>query len=113
MPPDTDENPDLFVSCVEGQPVTRYGSRVMIGADRDPADPSQIIYRPGDVVKIPAAEAARYRREYTRQLGDGALKLRTAEDWEAQSAAHSKAEADAEAQKAERRRAREAEAKQE
>jgi hypothetical protein len=107
MPPDNDPA-DLHVSCVDGLPVTRYGSRVLIGADRTL---DGVTYRPEQIVKIPAAEAARYRREYARQIADGALVVRRAEEWEAQSAAHSKAEADAEAQKAERKRAREEEAR--
>lgn len=65
----------VFVRAIEGRPVTRYGTPVVIGADRDPANPNKLIYRTGDVVMIPSDEAQRYRREYVRHIVDGDLAL--------------------------------------
>jgi predicted amidophosphoribosyltransferase len=101
-----DEPADLYVSCVEGQPVARFGSRVMIGADRTVEG---ITYRPEEIVKIPAGEWRRYRREYTRQLNDGALRKRTATEWDTQSKRHADAQEQAEREKQARRKKREAE----
>jgi Pyruvate/2-oxoacid:ferredoxin oxidoreductase gamma subunit len=74
----------LFVSCVEGQPATRYGTRTLIGAERRHDDPRVIDYDPDIIVAIPADELQRYRREYSDMLRDGALVQRSAEDWVAQ-----------------------------
>jgi len=73
----------LFVSCVPGRPVTRYGSRVTIGAYRDPAT-SKFAWEPETVVAIPEPEFRRYRREYTSALRDGSLRSRSEADWQAQ-----------------------------
>lgn len=81
----------LFVSAVEGHPVMRFGSSVLIGADRDPDNPRKLIYRTSDIIAIPHAEALRYGREYNRLIEDGALVARSAADW-------SKAQIDAQAQ---------------
>lgn len=75
----------LFVSCVEGKPVTRYGSRTFIGAEREHGT-NIIHWFPDRVVAIPSTEHARYRREYDRVLRDGDLKVRTEADWLAQTA---------------------------
>lgn len=74
----------LFVSCVEGQPVARFGSKVLIGADRDPENPRKIRYRTKEIVAIPVAEASRYCREYARAIEDESLKARTAAEWSEQ-----------------------------
>lgn len=75
----------LFVSAVEGQPVHRFGSpSILIGADRDPQDPRKLRYRPDEVVGIPRVEAQRYAREYARAISDGALRERTAEEFNSQ-----------------------------
>lgn len=71
----------LFVSCVEGKPVTRFGSKVLIGADRDPLVRKKIIYRPKEIVAIPVDEAERYGREYSRLIKDEELVEHTAEEW--------------------------------
>jgi hypothetical protein len=80
----------LFVSAVEGHPVSRFGApggSVLIGADRDPDNPRKIIYRPDAVIAIPHHEALRYGREYNRLITDGALVARTADDWRGQQIA--------------------------
>lgn len=75
----------LFVSSVQGQPVSRFGSGgVLIGATRDPAQPNKIIYDPKVVVGIPQAEAQKYGREYQRSIADGSLTVRTAAQWNEQ-----------------------------
>lgn len=74
----------LFVSAVEGQPVRRYGTPSMIGAERTVAAPNVITYDTALVVAIPVEESDRYLREYTRALRDGSLIQRTAEEWLAQ-----------------------------
>lgn len=74
----------LFVSCVEGSPVTRFGTKVLIGADRDPKVRKKILYRPKEIVAIPVDEARLYGREYARLINDGELVEHTAEKWLAQ-----------------------------
>ncbi|HXJ75596.1 MAG TPA: hypothetical protein VNM37_22260 [Candidatus Dormibacteraeota bacterium] len=91
---------DLFVSCVEGYPVTRYGSRTFIGARRDPAKPNEIIWSPDQVVAIPRSEYTRHRREYDRAVKDGELRLRTEADWELQIMLEAEADQQNEARKA-------------
>ncbi len=71
----------LFVSCVEGKPVPRFGSKILVGADRDPAERRKIIYRPNEIVAIPVDEATRYGREYARLISDEELVEHTAEEW--------------------------------
>lgn len=80
--PTVDEN-DLFVSSVEGHLVSRHGTGLLIGADRDPVKPTEVTWDTERVVKIPAAERASYSREYGRALRDGALKARTREEFAA------------------------------
>lgn len=75
----------LFVSCVEGRPVTRFGSKILIGADRDPSQPNKIVYRPKDIVGIPTLEVARYGREYRRLIDEGDLVSHDAKAWSAQN----------------------------
>jgi hypothetical protein len=75
----------LFVSCVEGQPVTRFGTRVLIGAARDLTQPRKVNYDPKLIVAIPATEARRYHREYRRAIANGSLTERTAAEWREQN----------------------------
>jgi len=75
----------LFVSSVEGRPVTRYGTKTLIGADRDPSNPRKINYRTKDIVPLPTDEAERYSREYARHIEDGDLVAHTAAEWEQQT----------------------------
>lgn len=63
------------VRSVEGRPVTRYGTPVLIGAVRDPEKPNKLIFSPADVITIPRDEAERYRREYLRHVAEGDLVL--------------------------------------
>jgi hypothetical protein len=84
---------DLFVSSVEGQPCHRYGGGVLIGAERDPAEPKKLRYNTAEVVRIPATEARRFGREYGRLISDGALTVRTREDFEAWEASRAAAAA--------------------
>lgn len=74
-----------FVSCVEGSLVARYGTPTYIGASRRPSEPSVVDYRPAEVVAIPDDEWRKYRREYTRALGCGALVERPAAAWREQN----------------------------
>lgn len=71
----------LFVSSVEGQPVTRFGTQVLIGANRDAETPNEIRYRTEEIVAIPRAEADRYAREYGRLIEEEALVVHTADEW--------------------------------
>lgn len=63
------------VRSVDGRPVSRYGTRSFIGAERDSANPNKLIYATDAVVTIPRDEARLYRREYVRHLADGDLAL--------------------------------------
>lgn len=74
----------LFVSCVEGQPVTRFGTRVFIGAARDPANPRKLVYHPDQIIAVPHLEAQRFGREYARAILDGSLVQRSAAEWREQ-----------------------------
>ena len=71
----------LFVSCVEGCLVTRYGTRTFIGAERRTDDPTVVDYHPEQVVAIPHDEHRKFRREYLRALREGSLVERTADEW--------------------------------
>jgi hypothetical protein len=75
----------LFVSSVEGRPVTRFGTKVLIGAERDSVTPRKISYRTKDIVAIPVDEAERYSREYARLISDGDLVAHTADEWSKQT----------------------------
>jgi|SRR6187551_177323 len=75
----------LFVSCVEGSLVTRYGTRTFIGAERRTLEPNVVDYHPEQIVAIPHDEFRKYRREYTRALRDGSLVQRTADEWQRQN----------------------------
>ncbi len=75
----------LFVSCVVGKPVTRWGSRTLIGASRSAATPTVVDYDPELVVAIPQSEYAQYTREYDRALANGSLKRRAESHWQAQN----------------------------
>lgn len=92
----------LFVSSVEGKPVSRFGAPgVFIGADRDPDNPRKLRYQPERVVPIPLEEVTLYGREYARLIADGELVSRDAKAWAAQEAADKKAaEAKAKAKQA-------------
>lgn len=72
----------LFVSCVRGCPVTRFGTRQWIGAERD--SKNVIHWFPERIVALTHHEARRYRKEYDRLIRDGELKVHTAADWLAQ-----------------------------
>lgn len=74
----------LFVSSVEGSPCTRFGTKVLIGADRDASEPRKIRYRTKEIVAIPTDEARRYAREYGRLITDGSLVEHKAEEWSEQ-----------------------------
>jgi hypothetical protein len=71
----------LFVSSVEGKPVMRFGSKVLIGAERDPDQPRKIRYNTKAIVAIPVDEAHRYGREYARLIADEELVAHTADEW--------------------------------
>lgn len=76
--------PDLFVSSVEGSPVQRYGTSLLIGAARNRVDPAQVVFDTAAIVRIPGTEHARYLREYGRAIANGSLRRRTVEEWRAQ-----------------------------
>lgn len=71
----------LFVSSVEGNPVARYGTKVLIGAQRSG---SKVTYQPKIIIPIPVAEFRRYHREYTRAIANGSLKQHDAKAWKSQ-----------------------------
>lgn len=73
----------LFVSCVEGAPVTRHGTRTFIGCERRALEPTIIDYHPEQIVAISHEEFRKYRREYLRALKDGSLVSHTADEWRA------------------------------
>ena len=75
----------LFVSSVDGRPVARFGTKVLIGAERDPSNPRKITYRTKDIVPIPLDEAAKYSREYARHIAEGDLVEHTADEWTQQT----------------------------
>lgn len=75
----------LFVSSVEGAPVTRFGTRTIIGATRSTLAPTVLVFDTEQIVAIPHDEYRRYRREYDRALDNGSLKRRAVADWEAQN----------------------------
>jgi hypothetical protein len=74
----------LFVSSVEGKPVMRFGTKVLIGAERDPEQPRKIRYNTKAIVAIPHDEAHRHAREYGRLIADGELVEHTADEWSRQ-----------------------------
>ena len=81
-------SPDLFVSLDAEAPrlVSRYGTggrgraNGLIAAERDPQS-GAVSFDLEAIVKIPAEEWRRYRREYDRALQGGALIRRTAEEY--------------------------------
>ncbi len=75
----------LFVSCVEGSLVTRYGTGTFIGAERRALEPTVVDYHPDIVVAIPHDEFRKYRREYLRAVREGSLVERTEQEWRAQN----------------------------
>ena len=87
----------LFVSSVEGHAVTRYGTTryargipspgLLIGAERDPREPTKITWFPNVIVHIPENEVASYSREYARAIREGALKKRTEAEYAQQQEA--------------------------
>lgn len=76
----------LFVRPVVGQPVTRYGTTLTIGARRDRKNPRAWVWDEQTVVALSVAEYARFRREYDRALQSGALIKASAEQWREQNA---------------------------
>jgi hypothetical protein len=79
----SEPDPNLYVSAVKGHLVTRFGTGLLIGATRDPKDPSKVTWDEDEIAKISPEELAPYRREYARALRDGALKKREAADFKA------------------------------
>ena len=79
----------LFVSCVPDKPVTRLslrpGPRQLIGAER--GENRTITYFPDVVVGLTRAEVEAFGKEYERTIGEGNLRRRTLEDWQAHRAA--------------------------
>lgn len=71
----------LFVSSVEGHPVTRFGTKVLLGAYRDADNPRKVRYRTKEIIAIPRDEAERYAREYGRLIEDEELVAHTADEW--------------------------------
>jgi len=83
----------LFLSCVEGRPVTRFGSKELIGATRDPEHRNKVVYSPKTIVGIPVDEASRYGREYQRLIDDGDVVSHDAKAWAAQQTQRNEATA--------------------
>jgi Na+/glutamate symporter len=80
----------LFVSCVDGKPVTRFGTGTMIGATRSKATPDVVNYDPTQIVGIPHAEYDRHLRSYERAISNGSLRSRTAAEYRAQEQAQAR-----------------------
>jgi hypothetical protein len=75
---------DLYLSCVLGKGVvTRFGATgaTFIGARRDPSAEGGISYHPEQVVRVPGSDARRYAREYQRVLSEGAVLIRSREEY--------------------------------
>lgn len=76
----------LFVSCNEAAgPVTRFGTRTIIGGARNAKDPTRVEFTPELVVAIPHDEYNRYRREYDRALSNKSLVRRSVKQWRQQN----------------------------
>lgn len=73
---------DLYVSCVGGHHVTRYGTQTLIGVRPDPSVEGNLAFDEAMVVRIPAGEYSTYRREYDDLIAQGALLKRTAEEYD-------------------------------
>lgn len=71
----------VYVSCVPGKLVTRFGTGTYIGALVAPSGAAS--FDPREVVAIPIAEWAKYTREYGRLLRGGDLIERSAQEHEA------------------------------
>jgi hypothetical protein len=63
--------------------VTRFGTASYIGARLDKSVEGGVAYDNDAIVAIPAAEHARFAREYGRAVANGALVVRSREDYEA------------------------------
>jgi hypothetical protein len=81
------EDRNLYVSSVEGQLVSRYGTRSLFIGARFDQESGKLAWQPEEVVLIPEQEALFYAREYRRLLKEGALRKRTVEDFRKQQAA--------------------------
>lgn len=84
--PDPPHDLVLFVSSVEGKPVTRFGAGplALIGAH---FEGRTIVYQPRRVVGLSRDEIDRYGDHYARTLREGGLTARTREEYDAQQAA--------------------------
>ncbi len=80
----------LFVSCIPGKPVTRFGTGTFIGAHRSAEKVNELVYEPELIVAIPDGEHARHRKAYNRLVAEGDLKVRKPEEWVAQGQRHEK-----------------------
>lgn len=85
----------LYVSAVRGHLVTRFGTagrgvQSFIGAHRSPGSPTEIVWDEECITALSEDEVARHSREYQRLLAGGALKQRTAAEYQAQIAASTK-----------------------
>lgn len=69
----------VYVKAVPGHAVRRFGTPVHIGAER--VKGVGFVWTEGEVVALPAAHWARYRKEYSRAVGDGALEMATEADY--------------------------------
>jgi hypothetical protein len=84
---------DLYVSSVPGRLVFRFGTSVLIGATRSPENPKQVSWDADKVVRIPAAEARQYAREYAGAFERGDLQKRSRPKGSAPNRRETKAEA--------------------
>lgn len=84
----SDDRFELFVSCVEGKPVARFGSDDLIGAVRISDEKGRRIeYDTERVVALTKREVAAARKAYRKVLERGGLVVRTREEWDAWRAA--------------------------
>lgn len=84
----------LYVSSVAGHLVTRFGAQgSYVGAERDSSDPTTVVWNEEAIVALTEAEVARYSREYDRLIRGGALRKRTAAEFQRQNSATQQAPA--------------------
>ena len=66
--------PIFVVSNPAEGPVTRYGTKTLIGCRRDLKNPRKLHFDTDEVVALPYAEYRKYLKEYNRAINSGALK---------------------------------------
>jgi len=89
----------LYVSCVDGKPVTRLalgdrgGARPGLPIGTVRGEGRALVYQPDRIVMIPAAEVAAFGRVYERAIAEQHLVRRSEADYLAQIEAQKKSKA--------------------